>query len=67
MSDLISKCEVCNSLIDEEDLFCANCGTEAPKREEREGAVADSARVARHNFAGVAFMHIRSEHTLSGS
>lgn len=50
MSDLILKCEVCGSLIDEEDLFCANCGTEAPKREEREGAPADSARVARHNF-----------------
>jgi len=50
MSDLILKCEVCGSLIDEEDLFCANCGTEAPKREERGSAPADSARVARHNF-----------------
>jgi len=50
MCDLILKCEVCGSLIDEEDLFCANCGTEAPKREDREGAPADSARVARHNF-----------------
>ena len=53
MSDLIFKCEVCSSLIDEEDLFCANCGTEAPNREQREergGAAADSARVARHNF-----------------
>ncbi len=50
MSDLILKCEVCGSLIDEEDLFCANCGTEAPKREDRGGAAADSARVARHNF-----------------
>lgn len=50
MSDLIAKCEVCNSLLDEEDLFCANCGTEAPKREEASGTPADSARMARHNF-----------------
>ncbi|MFH1921330.1 MAG: hypothetical protein ABIP48_15805, partial [Planctomycetota bacterium] len=50
MSDLIAKCEVCNSLLDEEDLFCANCGTEAPKRQERPGTPADTARVAKHNF-----------------
>jgi hypothetical protein len=31
MSDLTKKCTVCESWIDEEDLFCANCGTEAPK------------------------------------
>lgn len=30
MSDLIQKCKVCRGLLDEEDLFCANCGTEAP-------------------------------------
>lgn len=35
MSDHLEKCEVCGALIDEEDLFCANCGTEAPHREER--------------------------------
>ena len=50
MSDLITKCEVCQSLVDEEDLFCANCGTEAPKREEERDKPTDSARVARHNF-----------------
>ena len=50
MADLITKCEVCNSLLDEEDLFCANCGTEAPKRAEPAGTAADSARVARYNF-----------------
>ena len=49
MSEMLAKCEVCQSLLDEEDLFCANCGTEAPKRQEREGA-ADSARTATHNF-----------------
>lgn len=26
------KCSVCGALLDEEDLFCANCGTEAPPR-----------------------------------
>jgi predicted RNA-binding Zn-ribbon protein involved in translation (DUF1610 family) len=30
MADLLQKCAVCNALIDEEDLFCANCGAEAP-------------------------------------
>lgn len=33
MSDLLEKCTVCGGLVDEEDLFCGNCGTEAPKRE----------------------------------
>ena len=26
----LEKCAVCQALLDEEDLFCANCGTEAP-------------------------------------
>lgn len=30
MSDVLKRCTVCDALIDEEDLFCANCGTEAP-------------------------------------
>ncbi|MEZ6105497.1 MAG: hypothetical protein R3B96_05140 [Pirellulaceae bacterium] len=29
MSDVQEKCSVCQALIDEEDLFCSNCGTEA--------------------------------------
>lgn len=33
MSDLLQKCSVCQALVDEEDLFCANCGTEAPARD----------------------------------
>ena len=47
MSDLLTKCEVCRALLDEEDLFCANCGTEAPTQH------ASAARVTRtstHNF-----------------
>ena len=31
MSDLLSKCAVCQALLDEEDLFCSNCGAEAPR------------------------------------
>jgi predicted RNA-binding Zn-ribbon protein involved in translation (DUF1610 family) len=30
MSDLLLKCTVCGAMLDEEDLFCPNCGTEAP-------------------------------------
>lgn len=33
MSAMLAKCEVCGGLLDEEDLFCANCGREAPARE----------------------------------
>ncbi len=30
MSDTLDRCTVCGALLDEEDLFCPNCGTEAP-------------------------------------
>ncbi len=30
MSDILIKCGVCGAVLDEEDLFCPNCGTEAP-------------------------------------
>jgi DNA-directed RNA polymerase subunit RPC12/RpoP len=30
MADILQKCSVCSGLIDEEDLFCANCGAESP-------------------------------------
>ncbi len=30
MPDVLSKCTVCGALLDEEDLFCPNCGAEAP-------------------------------------
>lgn len=36
MSDLLHKCTTCQALLDEEDLFCANCGTEAPGHEGEE-------------------------------
>jgi hypothetical protein len=48
MSDLLEKCEVCGALIDEEDLFCANCGTEAPRT--GQAAPEPNARTATHNF-----------------
>lgn len=47
MADLLQKCSVCQALIDEEDLFCANCGTEAPQREQV--ATAET-QTFRHNF-----------------
>src|ERR1700690_3528449 len=30
MSDILIKCSICGAVLDEEDLFCPNCGTEAP-------------------------------------
>src|SRR5438876_6208954 len=41
MADLLLKCPVCQALLDEEDLFCSNCGTEAPQAQ-RPGAQAAS-------------------------
>lgn len=32
MTDVLEKCAVCRAILDEEDLFCPNCGTEAPDR-----------------------------------
>jgi DNA-directed RNA polymerase subunit RPC12/RpoP len=42
MSDIIEKCLVCHALLDEEDLFCANCGKSTPTdrpETERQGTV----------------------------
>jgi predicted RNA-binding Zn-ribbon protein involved in translation (DUF1610 family) len=47
MSDLLEKCTVCQALVDEEDLFCANCGTEAPHKGEQATA---GTLVSTHNF-----------------
>lgn len=53
MSDEVIHCGVCHSLIDEEDLFCANCGTEAPHvagQDEAARPAACTMRLATHNF-----------------
>ena len=34
MSEVLEQCTVCQGILDEEDLFCANCGTEAPHGEQ---------------------------------
>ncbi len=47
MSDLLEKCTVCGGLIDEEDLFCGNCGTEAPHRQE---AHKPTTTISTHSF-----------------
>ncbi len=42
------KCPTCSALLDEEDLFCGNCGTEAPRLHEVAGD--GTAFTATHNF-----------------
>lgn len=32
MSETLDRCTVCRAMLDEEDLFCPNCGTETPSR-----------------------------------
>jgi DNA-directed RNA polymerase subunit RPC12/RpoP len=44
----LEKCSVCGGLIDEEDLFCSNCGTEAPETDQTRTALAS--QVSTHNF-----------------
>src|SRR4051812_2202821 len=36
MNDTLQKCPTCGAILDQEDLFCANCGTEAPGRADGE-------------------------------
>lgn len=36
MTDRTTRCETCHALLDEEDLFCANCGAETPDHDRRE-------------------------------
>ena len=47
MSDFLLKCHVCHGLLDEEDLFCPNCGTEAPHEP---GKKEPPAQAAKHRF-----------------
>ncbi len=49
MSDLLAKCDVCGGLLDEEDLFCSNCGTSAPDPPHRLEELRPAA-TATHNF-----------------
>lgn len=48
MSERLEKCTVCNALLDEEDLFCPHCGTEAPQR--TDAARPLPTRTLTHNF-----------------
>lgn len=48
MLDVVHKCPVCGALLDEEDLFCVNCGTEAP---ENSRAPSRSPVKSTHNFS----------------
>ncbi|HEV2970792.1 MAG TPA: zinc ribbon domain-containing protein, partial [Pirellulales bacterium] len=47
MPDILSKCVTCGAVLDEEDLFCPNCGAEAPSRD---GGAAPAAHETTHNF-----------------
>ncbi|MFQ5653329.1 MAG: hypothetical protein ACE5GW_01185 [Planctomycetota bacterium] len=51
MQELLERCAVCGALIDEEDLFCANCGREAPGAQEGEGGRPPILEVKARNFA----------------
>jgi predicted RNA-binding Zn-ribbon protein involved in translation (DUF1610 family) len=48
MPEFLDKCTVCGALVDEEDLFCANCGTETPKRESAANSQPDAMQT--HTF-----------------
>ena len=65
MANVLQKCTVCSALVDAEDLFCANCGAEAP---EPEHANTDNAKTFRHNFecrgCGASMSYDATEQTL---
>ena len=47
MPDVITKCTICGAMLDEEDLFCPNCGTEAPVNDAK-GPAGDAGKPAAH-------------------
>jgi DNA-directed RNA polymerase subunit RPC12/RpoP len=50
MTTTLHKCSVCGAILDEEDLFCANCGTEAPSSNGQPLASKSGTVIATHNF-----------------
>ena len=50
MPELLQRCTVCRALLDEEDLFCANCGTEAPHDPDAAAADQPEQTVHKHRF-----------------
>jgi hypothetical protein len=48
VAETVQKCSVCGAILDEEDLFCANCGTEAPEVNKQDKS---HTQLATHNFA----------------
>lgn len=51
MAEHDAQCTICHALVDEEDLFCANCGAEVPHaKQSGDDAVQLDARETTHNF-----------------
>lgn len=48
--DALPRCERCRDLLDEEDLFCPNCGAEAPAGEGAAGRSAPLRSITVHRF-----------------
>ena len=68
MTDLLQRCEICGGLLDEEDLFCANCGTAAPAPENCPMAPQLSIRSTTHSFGcdgcGASMSYSAQSHSL---
>ena len=64
MTDVLEKCAVCHAILDEEDIFCANCGAAAPDRRQQ----APPTRTSAQNFVctgcGAAMSYDASAQTL---
>jgi predicted RNA-binding Zn-ribbon protein involved in translation (DUF1610 family) len=48
MTDILIKCGICGGRLDEEDLFCSECGTEAPQKEAKGSRPVQA--LSTHNF-----------------